>query len=157
YLTAPPFAVTRFLSTLEQLESSAFDLLTLLEVVEHLTNPMSLLKKLRHVLKPTGALVISTEIYRPGEHDASWSYLAPQGGQHVTFWSIDALQLLRRELDFKSMGCFPGNSGFLLIFSSKPEGEMKAMLNKAYRKLKRRRHFDRALASFDFRSDNIIS
>jgi len=73
-----------------------FDLATSIEVIEHIVEPMSVLQQLAE-LAPT--VLIGTEQLpavrnRPGE----WWYYAPEGGQHVSFFSARALQIAAERL-----------------------------------------------------------
>lgn len=83
---------TGFDATAEQ----RFDLATSIEVIEHIVEPMSVLQQLAE-LAPT--VLIGTEQLpavrnRPGE----WWYYAPEGGQHISFFSARALQIAAERL-----------------------------------------------------------
>jgi hypothetical protein len=156
YNGTPMFAPERRIREMWSPRLRPFDVIIMLEVLEHLVSPIDLMRRITGLLKPTGALVISTEIYRTGEHTAAWPYLAPLGGQHVTFWSIEALHILRRELGFESLGYFPGRSGFLLLFTHESETTLAGKLAEAHQHLCDPLHAGRALAALDFRSDNIV-
>jgi 2-polyprenyl-3-methyl-5-hydroxy-6-metoxy-1,4-benzoquinol methylase len=67
-----------------------YDLITAFEVFEHLPHPSVSLKDLFQS-KPR-FIIASTEIY--SGQDATWWYLAPHQGQHVFFYSRDALRSL---------------------------------------------------------------
>jgi len=73
-----------------------FDLATSIEVIEHIVDPMTVLQELAQ-LAPT--VLIGTEQLpavrnRPGE----WWYYAPEGGQHISFFSARALQIAAERL-----------------------------------------------------------
>jgi hypothetical protein len=73
-----------------------FDFATSIEVLEHIVEPMTVLQQLAD-LAPT--VLIGTEQLpavrnRPGE----WWYYAPEGGQHVSFFSARALQIAAERL-----------------------------------------------------------
>jgi 2-polyprenyl-3-methyl-5-hydroxy-6-metoxy-1,4-benzoquinol methylase len=157
YNNEPMFAGDRFVHDPWSLEAQSFDVLTALEVVEHLVDPVPLLARLGRLIKTTGVLIISTEIYQSGTHTPDWPYLATQSGQHVTLWSVEALLFLRNEIGFQSLGFFPGKAGFLLIFSHDSEKELLSKLSRAHRKLKDPKHVGRVMAGLDFRSHNIIT
>jgi hypothetical protein len=131
-------------------------MISLLEVLEHLTEPMHDLSHLKSMLQPNGVLIVSTEIYHPSLHGQDWNYLAPQGGQHVTFWSMQALDRLRAHLGFSSLGCFPGDTGFLLVFSHLPDQELQARIKQAWQVLQQPGHAATMLARIDLRHDGIV-
>jgi Methyltransferase domain len=69
----------------------SFEVVTAFEVLEHLPSPDNDLAKLFH-LSPD-VLIAGTEPYKI-DYDKSWWYLAPGTGQHVFFYSQEALQLV---------------------------------------------------------------
>jgi len=69
-----------------------FRLITAIEVIEHLSDPVETLQRLRSLLGPRGLLVLSTELFDQRTHGASWHYLAQEGGQHITLFSRQGLQ-----------------------------------------------------------------
>lgn len=52
---------------LSQFEDSSFDAVTLLDVIEHLQQPVVALNQIKRVLKPNGLLVVTTD-----NHDDGW-------------------------------------------------------------------------------------
>lgn len=70
-----------------------FDLITSIEVAEHLLDPVETLTRLRGALAANGLLLLSTELFDHQRHDASWQYLAQEHGQHVTIFSRDGLSV----------------------------------------------------------------
>lgn len=73
------------------------DLITAFEVFEHFPDPRSDVSALFEQ-KPV-ALLISTTIYS-GE-GADWWYLVPQTGQHVFFYSDEAMRLLAQRFNYE--------------------------------------------------------
>lgn len=67
------------------------------EVLEHLTDPPSLFERIGEHLASQGVAAISTCLYQPGQHDQSWPYLAPEGGQHIFFPSRDGFRALCKQ------------------------------------------------------------
>lgn len=101
-------------------EGRRFDLVIASEVVEHLTSPADTLRDLRSVVSDSGLVIITTELYVSGLHGASWHYLVPTHGQHVTFYSETGLRLLmeRSGLEFVGSHKLFGQP-FLFIFAPK--------------------------------------
>jgi hypothetical protein len=69
-----------------------FRLITAIEVIEHLSDPVETLQRLCSLLAPRGLLVLSTELFDQRTHGASWHYLAQECGQHITLFSRQGLQ-----------------------------------------------------------------
>ena len=86
---APAFAADRML---KELPEGPFDLITLVEVIEHTLDPVPVLTRLRERLSKQGILILSTEFFDPAIHGLDWHYLAPELGQHITIFSKDGLQ-----------------------------------------------------------------
>lgn len=79
-------------------EDNSFDAITLFEVIEHLTDPLSLLKEMKRILKPNGVILIST-----GNHDSftvraignRWDYFSISAhGGHISFFKPKSMQHL---------------------------------------------------------------
>jgi len=149
FVPIPFLAAERCLADLERIPKAQFDAITALEVLEHLTDPHKTLMGLTSVLKPTGTLIFSTEIYEAGVHDAGWNYLAREWGQHVTFWSKPALHYLAGRHGFRSVGYFPGAGGFLILFSRTSPDSLKRMLVEATAHLSDYRQLAQAISSWD--------
>lgn len=99
FLHHDPYSPNIFakLFSIQDLESTdRFELVTACELFEHLMDPVAELQKL---FGHTDSVFISTELQpdpRPrGIED--WWYFAPESGQHITFYSLEALQILARE------------------------------------------------------------
>lgn len=76
---------------LEQ-HAGSFDVVTMIEVIEHLVNPMEALHRLRRLLKPDGLLLILTGNAERAPRDfLSWSYVRPE--IHVSYFTPRALSL----------------------------------------------------------------
>lgn len=88
-IAAPLFAEDRIV---RELPAGPFDLITSIEVAEHLLDPVPTLCRLRAALAPRGILALSTELFDHRRHDASWQYLAQEHGQHITLFSRDGLR-----------------------------------------------------------------
>ncbi len=69
------------------------------EVFEHFIQPRPELARIRAVLAKEGAcLYVTTGYYEPGKSDASWNYLAPQSGHHVSFFGRQTMEEVARYL-----------------------------------------------------------
>lgn len=96
-----------FCGTLEAaaFEPGSFDAITILEVIEHLRDPVSLLRECRRVLKPGGVLAIGTgnagslTVRALG---TGWDYLhiARHGG-HISFFNPRSMRLLAQRCGFE--------------------------------------------------------
>ena len=67
------------------------------EAWEHLRHPGEEFCRIREVLDPNMAFAYATtEPYKPGRHQATWTYLAPQSGHHVAFYSHSTMGFVAR-------------------------------------------------------------
>lgn len=91
-----PYCENLFAAGFEADAYSPFDLATCFEVMEHLVDPLSVLRELS---ERTPILIFSTELLpermnRPGE----WHYYTPETGQHVGFFTAASLQGVANQL-----------------------------------------------------------
>lgn len=153
----PYFAANRVVASLVDVPANTFDTVVALEVFEHLTDPLAVGSELARTLKEDGTLVISTEIYDPERHDESWAYLAREGGQHVTFWSRSAVRKFAHRFAFRSIGYFPGDSGFLIVFSKLPSTQLTKRLAAAAAHFNDPGFWQDITAQWDFRNVGIVT
>ncbi|KAA1378348.1 class I SAM-dependent methyltransferase [Aeromicrobium fastidiosum] len=97
-----PMATNIFARGFEgSLEGTHYDLVTAIEVLEHLTDPRT---ELQPVADSTDLLLATTQLMpeptpRPGE----WEYYATETGQHITFYTEKSIQELATSLGFTSV------------------------------------------------------
>jgi len=85
--------------------ASSFDVVTLMEVIEHLPDPGALLREVWRVLKPNGVLVVGTgngASWTVGLVGARWGYfqVAAHGG-HISFFNPISLGILAQRCGFR--------------------------------------------------------
>ena len=87
-----------------------FELLTAFEVFEHLVDPLS---EIKSMLDYSDNLLLSTLLVPQRVQTATdWWYFAPEHGQHVAFYTVEALQVVARI--FKLHLCTDGIGTHLL-------------------------------------------
>jgi len=79
--------------------AGTFDMVTLFEVMEHTTNPLSLLERLSSL---ADSILFTTELLplRKIHSVEDWWYFAPQTGQHISFFSEQSLRNAAINLGF---------------------------------------------------------
>jgi hypothetical protein len=103
----------------------AYDLVTSFEVIEHFPNPERDLALL-FAGKPK-ALLLMTELYTGQSED--WPYLAPEEGQHIFFYSPEALALVGRKQGYQLLLC----RGFVLFLRQQVSGFQRFVLQHVLR------------------------
>ena len=155
HVPVPLFSADQALSDDEAVEGS-FDVVTAFEVLEHLVDPVGTAGSIRRILAPGATVVVSTGVYRSGQHDESWHYLAVEGGQHITFWSEAALGHLGSLLGKASVGYFPGREGFLVVFSDHTQDALDGLLAEAAILVRDDVVLAKFARAFDFISDGVV-
>ena len=84
--------------------AASFDAITLFEVIEHLQEPLSLLRECHRVLKPGGILLLSTgntASWTVASMQEKWDYfdIAKDGG-HISFYNPRSISLLGSRAGF---------------------------------------------------------
>jgi 2-polyprenyl-3-methyl-5-hydroxy-6-metoxy-1,4-benzoquinol methylase len=156
HVPVPFLAADRSLHSLDEFPDGSFEAIFALEVLEHLADPLPVLQRLVRMLKPDGTLMVSTGIYRPGEHDRRWTYLATEWGQHITFWSREALAHAAEQVGLGSLGYFPGNDGFCILMSRLPAEALKARLDEAAERLRDPEHLGGIAAPWDLQNQGSV-
>jgi SAM-dependent methyltransferase len=86
-----------------------FDVVTAIDVIEHVVDPMGFLRRLRRLLQPGGLLIALTQNADIAPRDfAAWSYVRPE--IHVSFFTARALAEALRQTGFEPFvpGRLPG-------------------------------------------------
>lgn len=89
-----------------------YELISLFEVFEHLSNPQ---KDLSTVFSRSDNILFTTELMPP--HDlSSWHYIGAEHGQHVSFYSLKALQKIAK----KNGRVLYSDGSMIHLFTKKP-------------------------------------
>jgi 2-polyprenyl-3-methyl-5-hydroxy-6-metoxy-1,4-benzoquinol methylase len=77
----------------KELPNGQFDLVSAVEVIEHLTEPVQFLSTIRDLIVPDGVALITTELFdrRRISDPSRWHYVAPELGQHIMLFSPQGL------------------------------------------------------------------
>jgi SAM-dependent methyltransferase len=84
----------------EQLQEGSFDVVTAIEVLEHVLDPVAELRAIRALLRPGGLLFLTTGNAAPfAERLAEWPYIVPE--IHISFFEPRTLELALHESGFR--------------------------------------------------------
>jgi 2-polyprenyl-3-methyl-5-hydroxy-6-metoxy-1,4-benzoquinol methylase len=86
------------IKTKEELRKEKFDVVTAFEVFEHLPDPVAAVEEL---LQYSDTILFSTELVPDQKFTspAEWWYFVPEIGQHVSFYTLNALEYLARKMN----------------------------------------------------------
>jgi len=89
----------------KEIPKNYFNVLTLFEVIEHLNNPLLLLKQCKDILKPGGILVIgtgNTDSWTQKVKSNNWEYYdINKHGGHISFFNKSSIRLLAKKAGFE--------------------------------------------------------
>jgi len=85
-------------------DSDSFDAITLHEVIEHVSDPIPLLKECARILRPNGVLLVgtgNTESWSRQMQKSKWNFFdMKQHGGHINFFSPKSLNVLASRTGF---------------------------------------------------------
>ncbi|MDB5096806.1 MAG: hypothetical protein JWM80_1227 [Cyanobacteria bacterium RYN_339] len=85
-----------------------YDVVTAVEVFEHLPDPIAATRAVAASLRPGGLLAMTTALHDPATLDPGWWYLAPGAG-HISLFTAPALHALARAAGFVPLMTTPTN------------------------------------------------
>jgi len=91
-----------------------FDIVTAIEVIEHVRHPLEVLKQIRGLLKPGGLFFYTTGNAKPYRNRVlNWRYLVPE--VHISFFEPETLALALQQTGFRPewAGYLPGYTDIL--------------------------------------------
>jgi SAM-dependent methyltransferase len=91
------------------LDERRFDVITAIEVLEHVDEPLEVLRDIRRLLKPDGLFFFTTGNAAPYRgHLSSWSYVTPE--IHISFFEPETLRQALTRTGFRAefRGYLPG-------------------------------------------------
>ena len=131
YCPLPLLEPERAYTDATEIPAASFDLVTALEVFEHLIDPLETIRQLASFLTPNGVIAISTGLYSRGRHGPDWPYLSRAAGQHVTFYARQSLTVLGKTAGLETVCLFPSDEGFLILFTRRERKAVRTLLRRA--------------------------
>lgn len=87
----------------EEYKKSLYDAIILEEVIEHLKDPLSVLKQLYSLLEKGGNFIIRTNLIPPNVFDGLWWYL--RDITHISFFDLKTFEFLSKVLNLQIIYC----------------------------------------------------
>jgi hypothetical protein len=147
-----PYAQNLFAKTFVADTSQQYEVMTCFEVFEHLPDPMSSISQMLTLSKN---VFFTTELLPADAKVKDWWYLAPESGQHISFYSRKTLQVIAQKLGLHLVS--DGHSYHLLSKNPVSETLFRKIaedrrLARIIRKVVRRRLKRGSLLNDDFRA-----
>jgi SAM-dependent methyltransferase len=97
-------------SDFAQVPQGQWDVVTAIEVLEHVLDPIAELRRIRSLLRPGGLLLLTTGNAAPfADHLTRWPYVIPE--IHISFYEPQTLERALRQTGF-APAAMPGGGGF---------------------------------------------
>lgn len=111
----------------------SYDVVTAVEVMEHLIDPIAACHWIASLVKPGGVFAFSTSTFNPHKHDQTWPYLEPLG--HISLYTRPALKRLAEMSDFQVVADVFSTHIWIRAAKASPTAAMKIWLHHIYNKL----------------------
>jgi len=105
-------------------EAGRANMITVIEVFEHLVDPCDILQTMVPVLADDGTILLRTTLYDGSHHDENWYYLELAGGQHITLYSRAGVRKLAERCGLRAT-FLPFGFHLLMPASGKPIGGLR--------------------------------